>query len=94
MTNIKTLETEVAALEIQLAQKQKTLHLLKVAALPWKIGDIVRYKRDGKEYKISGYGNYSIEYGWAKAVGKLKNGSWGRAEKTLFGDFEVIKPAG
>jgi len=72
--NIETLTAEVAALREALLIKERELYAAQVAALPWKIGDVVMYKSE--EHQIIGVAYLSRRSSWPLLVRKRKNGEW------------------
>jgi hypothetical protein len=87
MTHIATLEREALELERQLHEKRMELHRAKVAALPWKVGDIIR-PTTNEECKIVNIRNIDLQ--WPIVVDRKKDGTWGIRERTIYTAFEVI----
>lgn len=71
---------------IDTAIRELQLSLCKV-----KVGDIVRYKRDKREYRVVEID--APQYGWVFANPKNGDGRWGKAKRRLFDDYEIIAPA-
>lgn len=71
-----------------LAEADADLQAAFIARLPVKVGDVVLGGRNKLPAKIVGW--YNAESGWARAVYKKRDGTWGNMEHTLF-DWEIAK---
>lgn len=97
MSQIEDLERKVQSLRDQLSAASKSLRKAKLDACPVKIGDIVRYKgvnskKNGQLYKVTGIDtDWGLERPWLTGSPKGKDGSWGRANRNLYTEWEPVR---
>jgi len=80
---IKDLEQRESALLVELSQVRSAIRELQISLCPIKVGDVVRYDRDGKEYRVIEVDR--PEWGWVYANPKKADGSWGAVKRHLIG---------
>lgn len=83
--SLEELEQIEKALWIDIRLVEEHIRALKLAACPIKVGDIVRYKRDGKEYRVIEVDR--PEWKWVYANPRKADGSWGTQRRHLLGDI-------
>lgn len=85
---INALKSRVGDLRRQLTEAEDRLREAEIAQCPAKIGDIVTYR--GQEHRVT-----EIKPSWQKAwlMGnpRKKDGTFGIAERHLYGDWELVK---
>lgn len=90
MAEIETLKARVKKLKAELTAASEELLNAEIAATGMNVGDIVIWK--GKEAKVTKIDPWlSSSKPWLKGLVKTKDGSWGKAERSLYGEWEKSK---
>lgn len=85
---IKELKTRERNLLNELSALRGEIVRLAEEDCPIKVGDVVLYKRDGKEYRVTKIDN--PEWLWVIGVSRKKDGKWGKFDRRLFGDITPV----
>lgn len=92
MGDIEQLEAEVTRLKEELQRARVRLDEARIAALPWKIGDIIEATTANdvasSQHRIIAV--YNAKCGWPYVVSRRADGSWGRRGRILHREFKVI----
>lgn len=86
--HIEALTEEVDRITRELAIAKSKLVAAKIAAAGVSIGQEVMY--NGIRYKVTNIDVSMFKKPWLKGVSRTKSGEWGKQNRHLYGDWELI----
>lgn len=89
MSAIKDLEAKVNQLESQLMDAETKLRKAKLAAASVQVGDVVVSRRWGL-VRVTRV-DVSWDTPWVRGNPKKKDGTFGKVERALYSDWELVK---